>query len=238
MIEADLHSHTIRSFCGNCTPLEMLFFARQKGLKALALTDHGPALGKKISSTFYERFQNPYEGILLLKGMECNLVSAEGEIDLPKSFVKYMDIVLLGLHFNTPREQGREYYTRALISAIERNPEIDIITHPNEPAYPLDFNALAKVAAKHGVALELNNSKTFFKWAKHEETQQLVRSCLEQGCQMALNGDAHTVTEIGEYGAVKNYMEEINFPPELLVNRTLESTLSFLEKRRANKWNT
>ncbi len=234
MLEVDLHSHTLHSSCGNHTVLEMIDWARRKGLKGFAITDHGPALGKKITTTFFERFQNPFRDIRLLKGMECNLLE-NGDIDLPKNYLKWMDVVLLGIHHNLPKNQSADYYTERLIKAIETNPCIDIITHPNDENFPLHFKEVARTARKFGMALELNNSKTALNVVNPETTRNLVRACKEEGCQLVINGDAHAVTELGENEAVLPYLEELHFPENLWVNRTADSAYAFIEWRRKNK---
>jgi len=234
MLEVDLHSHSLHSACGNHSILEMIDWARRKGLKGLAITDHGPALGRSVTTTFYQRFQNPYRDLKLFKGMECNLLE-NGQIDLPPSYKKWMDVVLLGLHYNLPKNYDPSYYTERLIKAIENNPCIDIITHPNDEHFPLHFNEVAKVARHYGVALELNNSKTALGVVSEKITKDLVRACKEEGCQLIINGDAHAVMEIGEDSAVLPYLEELDFPEELWVNRTADSAYAFIEWRRKNK---
>ena len=63
MIEVDLHSHTHFSNCGLHSCLEMLEAARAKGMKGLAITDHGLSLGGRLNSIFFERLKDPVPGI-------------------------------------------------------------------------------------------------------------------------------------------------------------------------------
>jgi len=55
VLKVDLHSHSLFSNCGLHTVLEMLTAAKNAGLKALAITDHGTALEGRISSPFFDR---------------------------------------------------------------------------------------------------------------------------------------------------------------------------------------
>ena len=80
--------------------------------------------------------------------MECNLEGALGEIDVPKRYLRYLDVVLLGIHYNTPADLGQTAYTEMLVAAIESNPFVDIVTHPNDRIYPVDFEAVARAAHK------------------------------------------------------------------------------------------
>lgn len=235
MLEVDLHSHSIFSGCGLHTVMELLEGARDRGVKALAITDHGPALGGRISSVFYDRLQQPLEGIRLLKGMECNVLVEAGKIDCPVQFLPKMDIVLLGLHLGEHCSQPRKVCTDLLINAINANHYVDILSHPNSTMFPVDYERLAIAASRLGMALELNNSKDDLSQVPEDETAALVAACLKTGCLIAVSSDAHTLPEIGRDNAVRPYLEKVHFPPELIVNATAESAYAFIEKRRSKK---
>jgi putative hydrolase len=160
MITVDLHTHSIFSLCGMHTVVEMLTRAKELGMDALAITDHGPTLGGRLGSPFFERLHDPVEGIRLLKGVESNLLDEKGAIDFPLRYLRWTDVVLLGIHHNTAGGLGAETYTDMLIAAIERSPFVDIVAHPNDRVYPVDFPRLAAAVKSLGAALELNNAKT------------------------------------------------------------------------------
>jgi len=236
MIQFDLHVHTIFSHCGIHTVLELLAHAKNLGMKGIAVTDHGQALGGcRLNNPFFERFRSPYPDVKLLKGVECNIVDDKGKIDVPWHFIKFIDVVLLGIHPNTPAGAGVDAYTDMLIAAIRNNPCIDIITHPNDPTYTVDYRRLAREAKKFGVALELNNSKILYARMEVGSAYELVEACRDEGCCMALNSDTHAIHELGLDDSVRPILEEVGFPEELIVNRTEESVLEFIESRRKNK---
>jgi putative hydrolase len=235
MIQFDLHTHTLFSLCGIHTVLELLGQAKAIGLKGFAVTDHGQTLGGRLNSPFFERFKSPCPDIKILKGVECNLLDSNGKIDAPRDFMKYMDILLLGAHPNTPRGLGAAAYTNMLVAAMQKNPCVDIITHPNDPLYPVDYKRLAREARALGVALELNNSKILYARAGAESAAELLEVCREEGCLMAVNSDTHAIHELGLDDSVRPLLEAARFPEELIINRDEESALEFIEKRRANK---
>lgn len=236
MIPFDLHVHTLFSQCGIHTALEILARAHELGMKGVAITDHGPALpDERINSPFFERFKSPYHDLIFLKGMECNIVDANGKIDIPLRFKRCMDVVLLGIHPNTATGQGISSYTNMLITAIEKNPCIDIITHPNDPNYPVDYKRLAKAANAAGVALELNNSKILYARADAQSAVELMTVCRDEGCRIAVNSDTHAIHELGLDDSVRPILESLNFPNELIVNRDERSTMEFIDSRRINK---
>jgi len=232
MLDIDLHSHSSYSLCGLHSFLEMLTRARENGMSALAITDHGPQLGGRLASTFFDRLVNPVAGIRLLKGVECNLDGDGGRIDLPRRFLPYCDVILLGVHPNTPAGQGAATYTDLLIAALRANPEVAIVTHPNSDEYPLELRRLARAAADLDVALEVNNSKTAFKRVDDAVTCELIECCKEEQCMVAVSSDAHAVNEIGDDSAVQPLLEKVGLPEHLIVNRSAASALDWLSRRR------
>jgi len=235
MIEFDLHVHTLFSLCGIHTVLELLDRAKEIGMKGFAVTDHGQTLGGRLNNPFFERFKSPCPDVKILKGIECNILDNNGKIDVPRSFINFIDIVLLGIHPNTGRGLDREIYTDMLIAAIQKNPCVDIITHPNDPMYPIDYRRLAKAAKSAGVALELNNSKVLYARTEAQSAVELAEACRDEGCRMAVNSDTHAIHELGLDDSVRPILEAVNFPRELIVNRDEESALGFIESRRENK---
>lgn len=235
MFETDLHAHSLFSGCGLHSIIEMLTRAAEAGLKAQAITDHGPFLGRRSSSTFFERLDNPVPGIKLLKGMECNVISEDGEIDVVRKYMKWFDVLLLGFHNFEKRDEKPEYYSSLIINAVKKNPCIDIIVHPNAPHYLMDFRLIAKYAAESGIAVELNNAKIKYGRSSREQAVELIRACKDAGCDVAVSTDAHALGEVGDHTIIEELLDYTDFPYEKIINRTLDSTLEWVEKRRSNR---
>jgi putative hydrolase len=235
MLEVDFHSHTLFSRCGLHSVIEMLAHAKHAGLKGLAITDHGPFLKGGTPSTFFERLGQPITGITMLKGMECNIKNEEGEIDFPMPYLKFADIVLLGLHPGNTPGLSRERYTSLMLRALDKNPFVDIVTHPEDPAFPLDLLMMACYARDHGIALEINNSKALYKRFPPQATAALIEECKKAECRVVINSDAHAIHEIGLDISVLPLLERARFPRELIVNATAEGAFGFVEERRKMK---
>jgi putative hydrolase len=235
MIPVDLHSHTLFSACGVHTVVELLARARELGMAALAVTDHGPLVGGRLNSVFFERLSDPVPGVKLLKGVESNLGSRPGTTDFPLGYLPYCDVALIGIHSNTPRGLPAAEYTDLLLSALDANPFLDIVTHANSEDYPLHFVRLAHGVRALGRAIELNNSKVALRRVAPEVTEELLRACMAESCPVVVNSDAHTLDEVGRDDAIRGAMRGVGFPEELVVNRTAETALAFLERRRPFK---
>jgi Histidinol phosphatase and related hydrolases of the PHP family len=235
MLEVDFHSHTLFSRCGLHSVIEMLTYAKHAGLKGLAITDHGPMLKGSTPSTFFDRLGQPLDGITMLKGMECNIKNDDGEIDFPLPYLKFADIVLLGLHPGNTPGLSREQNTPLMLRALDKNPFVDIITHPEDPAFPLDLPILADYARDHGMALEINNSKALYKRFPVQATIDLIEVCKKAGCRVVIDSDAHAFQEIGQDSSVKPLLERADFPKELIINDRVERAFQFVEERRKIK---
>jgi putative hydrolase len=235
MLSVDFHSHSLFSGCGLHSIVELLSYAKSVGLSALAITDHGTALGGHISSPFFDRLQNPVPGIRLLKGQESNVIDERGTIDFPMKFLKYTDILLVGLHPLLKPLPKKADYTDMLITALEKNPYIDIITHPNDEAFPVDYDRLAAAAKRLDMALEFNNSKVLYKRVPMEATEKLIIACKRAECRVAVNSDTHALHEIGLDNSIRPLMDKAGFPKDLVVNETTERAYAFIEERRKVK---
>ncbi|MBN1308504.1 MAG: hypothetical protein JXA18_11335 [Chitinispirillaceae bacterium] len=235
MIAVDFHVHSIFSLCGLHTVLELLEHGRTIGMRGFAVTDHGPALGGRLNTVFFERFVSPDPHFGILKGIECNLLDREGAIDLPGEYLRFLDILLCGFHHNFPKGLGRQAYTGIMLAALRRNPMVDIVTHPNDAAYPVDYGALAEAAAAAGAAIELNNSKLRYPRSTPAEAVALLVACKEMRCRVAVCSDTHAIHELGDDAAVAPLLRQVDFPQELIVNRTAAAAFDFVEQRRALK---
>jgi putative hydrolase len=236
MLEVDFHSHSLFSGCGLHTIIEMLTYAKSAGLKALAITDHGTAQDGHISSPFFDRLVDPVDGIRLLKGQESNVVNDEGDIDFPIKFLRYTDVVLLGLHPNLDKRPKKTDYSDMLIKALKKNPYVDIITHLNDTVYPVDYDKVIGAAKELGMAIEFNNSKTKYSKVDPTATPLLIDACKRVGCRAVINSDAHALREIGLDDSIRPLLASADFPPELLVNDTAEGAFAFVEERRKVKF--
>ena len=160
-LEADLHLHTLASGHAYSTVKEMVLAAKEKGLKMIALTDHGPRMpgGPHLYHfTNLAALPRVMEGIEVLRGVEANILDANGTLDLPDSVLQDLDIVLAGLHRGTGFDgASSEEYTKAAIEAL-KHPRVHLIVHPGNPEFPIDLERLVLAAAGLGKALEINNS--------------------------------------------------------------------------------
>lgn len=221
ILYADYHTHSTYSGDGKGTMEENVKAAIAKGLKVLAISDHGPGhLGYGIKYKKYPQMRaeidalsEKYPEIKLLLGIEANVMDEEGHLDIDDAFLKYNDILLAGYHFgSSPKEKisdvkihwynfmsrkSNYYYEKAKelnTKAFIRAIEqypIRILTHPGAKG-PADLVEVAKVAAVRNTALEINNSHG------HMNFEEIVQ-VKDSGCLFSINSDAHKPENIGKF---------------------------------------
>jgi DNA polymerase (family 10) len=121
--------------------------------------------------------------------------------------------------------------TKRVVQAL-RHRYVHILAHPTgrllgkREAYHIDFDQIVKVAADHGVALEINAQPE-----RLDLDDVQARAAHEAGAHLVINTDAHRVEELGcmRYGvdqARRAWCE----PRHVLNTLTLDKLRSVLRK--------
>ena len=231
-ITQDFHTHSKYSKLnhGKNTIEEVVLAAIDKGLETIAITDHAPEhpfgvwrwkLKKRKAEI--ESLRTKYPQIKILCGLETNLVSDFGKIDINKKQRENLDICLMGFHragglfrhlcyaikMMFVGKNRTQKNTDSYIRAIERN-QINIITHPKQYV-DVDCGRLAKAAAEHGVLIEINNRHLCY-------TESDVKAMLATKCKFVVDSDAHRAKDVGTFDNAIAFIEKYNIPIDRIVN--------------------
>lgn len=235
----DSHTHTIASGHAYNTIYEMAHAASEKGLELLGITEHS----LKMPGTCHEYyFMNlrmlPRKmcGIEVMFGTEVNIMDYDGALDMEQKLLEQMDVVIASLHTPCIRPGTREENTRAYLKAME-NPAVNIIGHPDDSRYPVDYEALVLGAKEHGMLIELNNGSLHPLGARQDPLPndvRLLELCRKYGVMVIQNSDAHCADEVGNHQFTDLLLEEMDFPQELVVNRSVELYKSFINRFKNN----
>ena len=232
----DYHTHTIFSH-GTGTIEDNVEVAEKKGLKQIAITDHGfnhklygikridiPVMRKQIEQLKKEH------NVDILLGIEADLIGENGTIDLYKEEEKLFDVINMGYHkiikaqsmndrlsfflkndlrkiFTTKRVIQKN--TDAYLRAIDLY-NIDTLVHLNY-GMPVDAPQIAKLAIQKGTYIELNGKRTLF-------SQDDVDKMVDMKTKFIMNSDAHSAQAVGETIHPMNFAITHNIPKELIVN--------------------
>lgn len=156
----------------------------------------------------------------MLYGAEVNILDYDGHVDLPDSLLKEMDITLASIHTPCFVSGSRKENTGAYIGAM-KNPYINLIAHPDDARFPVDYNELVRAAREYHVILEVNNASLApgsFRGNPREAYDEMLKLCMQYEVPVVMDSDAHVDTAVGEHKYALEVLEKVGFPEELLVN--------------------
>jgi putative hydrolase len=201
-MEADLHIHTTASGHGYSTIKEIVEAASEKGLKTIAITDHGlnmPGAPHWYHFTNLISLPRVMQDVEVLRGVEANILDLQGNVDMPEPVMTdYLDIVLAGFHDGTGYSGSTlEENTEAMVAAI-KNPYVHVITHPGNPKYPVDVETVVRAARDYNKALELNNSSFIVRPGSFPLCSEFAKMAKKYNALVSINSDAHICYNVGE----------------------------------------
>ena len=235
MFIGDYHTHTNYSD-GKGSVMENALSAKARGLKEIAVTDHGFRLFRKGFGK-YLRLKVECEeasrqtGVTVLAGAEADILSFDGELDLPERQLKEVDYLIAGFHkFAPPKsaavffkmylvtffngliptgKRAKERNTNAVIAAINRYP-VKVLAHLNH-SLKVDVGRVATACAEKGVLVEIN--------VKHlKDFKGQWGALYKSGARFVVSSDAHTPKEVGAlHGAFERAVKE-GIPVDRIVN--------------------
>ena len=235
MFEFDPHIHSIASgHAGRNTITDLAKKAASVGLKAIGITDHGPAtLGSSRASYFRNLTYAPKKrcGVEILYGVELNILDKDGTVDLDDEILTGLDYAIISMHQPSYKSGSIEENTFAYVNAM-KHPHIKIVGHPEDTKFPIDFEALI-VAAKHfGVAIEINNSSLSpegYRGDVRESIRLILELCKKHECPVVLSSDSHGAKHVGDFTYALQMIRECGFPESLILNCSLEGFRKFIE---------
>jgi putative hydrolase len=237
MLYGDYHTHTTYSH-GIGSVMDSAKVAKQKGLKDLAITDHG------FNHMFYAIKRSELEnlkkdikeaeaetGVKIYLGVEANIISFDGDIDMIPSDYNHVEWLVVGFHnmvktkigaffsfilgnifanfFHLVSKKRIKRNTESYIKAVKKN-KIDVISHLN---YICKVNCyeVAKACAETNTLIELNGKRIHF-------SKQEVEDMLKTDVMFILDSDAHSPEKIGEGGCGIEMINNYNIPKERIIN--------------------
>lgn len=237
--ELDMHTHTLASGHAYGTIREMAQSAADMGLKLLGITEHTSHMpGTCQDIYFHNLFMVPriLYGVELMLGGELNILDKTGAVDGSPRMLESLDIRIASQHkvcyeMGTPAEN-----TDAVVAAI-MNPDIDIIGHPDDGVFELDYPTIVAAAKQYHTLLEINNNSLAGKMRLNADrnTRYMLELCAEQGVPVVADSDAHDPSYVGRLGAALALLEEVSFPRELIMNLSAEKMKAFIAENAAHR---
>jgi putative hydrolase len=237
---------------------ENVTIAAEKGLEAIAITDH---FGLQIP-WFQPRREYNMEnhlkpanlpdfmgGIRVFKGVEIDIIGFDGALagsEMPiakNSYVNFdnyaefilgtKELVIASVHyFDGSRTKGIVENTQMYINVLSRE-NVDILGHPTRCGLEFDWPAVVEAAKAHGKMIEINDGTLRTRRRQAEANRQLALLCARAEAPICVSSDAHICYSVGEFALAAQMLAEIDFPVELIATRSLAAFETALKRARS-----
>jgi DNA polymerase (family 10) len=237
-IRCDLHVHSSYSDGQNSVPL-LAERAKKMGYAYVGIADHSMSLdaAKGISpKKFFEKraaidkLNRETNGFTVLCGTEVDIMP-DGRLDYPDEVLDAADYVIGSVHIET--KMDAVLMTPRIIKAIESG-RIDVLGHPTgrifgvRESLSLDFDAIARACAAHGVALEISGYPNRF-----DLNDENILRAKAYGAVFSTNTDAHFIDHLDNMAfAVWNARRALLTIDDVINTRSLVSFKQWIKDRR------
>lgn len=209
-MKVDLHSHSVHSD-GTMTPIELLNYAKEKGLKYFAITDHDDIEGSK------ELVNLSHDGITIYSGVELNAKVPKGQMHI------------LGYNFDlydktlndklTELKRNSIVTIKLYIAQLENDfgiflPKEDIAALLSKEGN-IGRPQLALIMMKYGHVKNVNEA--FDKYLKDDKVRHLKKSISKEECINMINS-AGGVASLAHPWSLKLTNEELYEEVKYLVS--------------------
>ena len=229
----DHHTHTTYSH-GKGSILDNVRAAHEKGLKSIAITDHGPGnffygMKMKLIPQMREDIKAAkeiYPDVKVFLGVEANTILKVPYLDVKPSEWDKLDIVLAGYHFAVmgsgmvPNRlglksqsllvQNTDMILNALYYSEDCGNHIDILTHPGDKG-PFDIDNIARACEDTGTFMEIN--------LKHPHLSvSEIKTAAKYDVKFVISSDAHVPQNVGIFEPQLLRALDAGLDPERIVN--------------------
>ena len=239
-IAVDTHTHTVLSGHAWSTLRENCAQAAKVGLKKICSTEHGPAM-EGAPPWFYacshKMLPEELYGIGIVPGIEFNIIDFEGNVDNTHSeALAQIHFGIASMHDVTMPLGTKAQHTQAYINALEK-PYVDILGHPGYAYFPNDPQEIVLAAKRLNKLIEINNNSFRSRANSKENCVKFAQYCKQYEVRVCVSSDAHFDLMIGQVPIAMEMLDEVGFPPELILNldcRTFDQYLAERETRVQN----
>ena len=112
-----------------------------------------------------------------------------------------------------------------------KKPYVDIIGHPDDGRFPVDYEVLVQTAKETKTLLEINNSSLRpdgFRKNTRENVLQMLELCKQYEVCVTTGSDAHIDVDAGNFSYIKEVLGFCKFPEELVVTTDFNKLKEFL----------
>jgi len=226
----DGHTHTVASGHAYSTILENVEYAKKKGLKIIAITDHAHKMPGGAHPYHFWNLRNiprKINGVIVLTGVEANILNSNGDLDtdIDRDY-SYCEVKIASIHGGIYDGTTKEDNTNAYLNII-KNGKANIIGHPDDLRYDFDIDEVIKVASEYNVAIGINDASQRMGRSSKEREIEILEACKKYRTKIVCSSDAHIALDVGNFEKIMPILKEVKFPEELIINTSKEKVLQF-----------
>lgn len=233
-ISADLHTHTRSSGHASGTVEEIAKSAEKKGLKLIAITDHGSAMAGTYEPSYLKNLSAPpikIGNVIVLRGIEANVISLGASLDVSSRVLANLEWVIASLHEVVIDPVNSKTHTEIYLRLAE-NPLVDMIGHPDTPFFECDYERVIREFGAKDKIVEINNYHAFHFGPRNREIcETIAKLCMKHEVFIAVNSDAHNPHTVGNVEQAIAMLEKMGFPEELILNANVERIIMRVRKK-------
>ncbi len=234
-IYADTHTHTVASTHAFSTIMENIRVAKEKGIRAIASTDHAPAIPDGAHLWHFNNIWSVpdyVDGVLVLKGVETNILDFDGNLDISQKMLEGLDWVVASCHSPVIPPKDEQAQTHLWLE-IAKNPDVDVIGHSGNPKFLYDYERCIKAFKEYGKIVEINahSFQPGTRPGSPKNCAEIAKLCAKYQVPVIVNSDAHFCYEIGAVERATAMLEEIDFPRELILNADYDRFFETVQKK-------
>lgn len=237
-IVADLHTHTIASTHAYSTVSEMARGAKQRGLLAVGITDHGPDMPDAPHEWHFINMNvipRQIEGVTVIRGIEFNIRPGGGLDHIQERCLKHMEFTLASFHDVCYTPSTKAAHTEDW-EAVLCNPHVNALGHPGNAKYDFDQEYIISRCNEYGKVVEINNNSFLIRQGSRENCTAIAQLCKKYQVPIVVNSDSHIEYMVGEVSHALAMLEEIQFPEELVINSSKERLAAYFRSRGLSLW--
>ena len=238
-IVADLHTHTSVSAHAFSTLTEMVRGAKTTGLKAIAITNHGPTNPDGANEWHFANMDlipRQIDGVTVIRGIEFDITAPAGGVNfMANKNLRSVEFALASFHECLFPPSTPAVHTAAL-EAILHNPYVNALGHLGNAAFAFDMEYIIRQCNACGKIVEITNNSLSIRKGSRENCAEIARLCRKYEVPVAVNSDAHIEYMVGRVDGALAMLEDIGFPEELVINSSVERLDAYFRSRGIALW--
>lgn len=228
----DMHAHTTASTDAYSTLMDYVSFAKEHSITGFGISDYGPGNASGPEESYFnnlDEIPRYIDDVLILKGVESNIISHDGTLDIKSEQMKHLDYAIVSFNNNTLKARSKSENTDTLIRAIKQN-KVKIISDLAIEKHPIHIEKIVEVCKSADIAIEISNKRLSRLTCNLEYTNfgRLIQYAYKKGTKIILNSDAHYHSSLGEFDECFQFIDDLGIPRDYALNYHQERFFNWL----------